>query len=125
MHAPSELLLDIRAEPHVRPEQDLRVRSMRLVYVAHHVDGVGRRAAVVGQSLDLRCRVDVHHDDTLRVALAPSGKLLGVDRRGERAAGVEVGDQHGLLGAQDRGCLGHEVNAAEHDRVAFGGGRLT
>ena len=118
VHAPAELLLDVGAEPHVGAEQDLGVRAVRLVDVAHDVDGVGRGAAVVGQRLDLGGRVDVHHDDALRVLRAPVGELLGVDRGGQRAAGVEVGDQHGLLGAQDRGGLGHEVHAAEDDRLA-------
>ena len=38
--------------------------------------------------------------------------------------GVEVGDQHGLLGAQDRGRLGHEVHAAEAITSAVAGGGL-
>ncbi len=46
---------------------------------------------------------------------------VGVDRVGERAAGAEVGDQDGLLRREDRGGLGHEVHAAEGDRVRVGG----
>ncbi len=45
-------------------------------------------------------------------------QLVGRDRRGERAAGVEVGDEDGLLRAEDRRRLGHEVDAAEDDRVS-------
>ena len=116
VHAPAELLLDVGAEPHVGAEQDLGVLAVGLVDVAHDVDRVGRGAAVVGQRLDLGGRVDVHHDDPVRVLRAPGGELVGVDRGRQRAAGVEVGDQHRLLGAQDRGRLGHEVHAAEDDR---------
>ena len=38
--------------------------------------------------------------------------------------GVEVGQQHGLLGREDRRRLGHEVDAAERDHVVGGSGRL-
>ena len=54
----------------------------------------------------------------------PGAQLVGVDRVGERAAGVEVGDQHLLLGREDRGGLGHEVDAAEGDHLGVGVGRL-
>ena len=50
----------------------------------------------------------------------PVAQLLGGDRVGQRAAGVEVGDQHGLVRAQDRGGLGHEVHAAERDHRRVG-----
>ena len=50
----------------------------------------------------------------------PVAQLLGGDRVGQRAAGVEIGDQHALVRAQDRGGLGHEVHAAEDDRVGVG-----
>ncbi len=73
VHAPAELLLDVGAEPHVGAEQDLGVGAVGLVDVAHDLDGVGRGAAVVGQRLDLGGRVDVHHDDPLRVA-APASR---------------------------------------------------
>ena len=53
----------------------------------------------------------------------PFAQLLGGDRIRQRAAGVGVGDQHALVGTQDRGRLGHEVHTAEDDRVAVGLGR--
>ena len=49
----------------------------------------------------------------------PRAELLGVDRRGERAAGGEIGEQHRLLRREHRGRLGHEVHAAEDDDVGF------
>ena len=57
----------------------------------------------------------------LRLPVAEGGRI---DRRGERAACLEVGDEHGLLRAQDRRGLGHEVDAAEQDRLGVGGCRL-
>ena len=48
----------------------------------------------------------------------------GRDRVRKRAAGIEIGDQHELPRAQDRRGLGHEVHAAEDDRLGVGGGRL-
>ena len=88
-----------------------------------HLDGVGRGAAVVGLGLDLGGRVDVHDDDRAGMRGLPVAQLLGGDRVGQRAAGVEVGDQHALVRAQDRGGLGHEVHAAEHDRLGVGARR--
>ena len=87
-------------------------------------DGVRRGHAVVGQRLDLGRRVDVHDRDRAGMLRLPGAQLLGGDRVGERAARVEVGDQDGLLGREDRGGLGHEVHAAEGDDVGVGGGRL-
>ena len=42
----------------------------------------------------------------------------------EAAAGVHVGQDHRLLGAQDLRGLGHEANAAERDHVGVGRRRL-
>jgi hypothetical protein len=46
----------------------------------------------------------------------PRPQLLAVDRLGEAAAGGGIGDQDGLVVGEDLGRLGHEVDAAEHDR---------
>ena len=40
------------------------------------------------------------------------------------AAGSEIGKEHGLRGRQDRGGLGHEVNAAKDDHLGLGPRRL-
>jgi hypothetical protein len=76
VHAPAELLLDVCPQPHVRAEQDLRVVSVRVVDVAHDLDRVGRGAAVVGQRLDLRGRVHIHHHHALRELRAPGRELF-------------------------------------------------
>ncbi len=52
----------------------------------------------------------------------PAAQLVGGDRVGEAAAGVEVRNQDLLVGREDRGRLGHEVDAAEDDRLRVGGG---
>jgi hypothetical protein len=119
VHAPVKLLLDVGTEPHVGAEQDLGVLAVRVVDVAHDLDRVGGRANVVSQRLDLSARVHVHHDHALWVLLLPRSELAEVDRVGQRAASVEIGDQHLLLRAQDRRRLGHEVHPAEHDHLAL------
>ncbi len=123
-HLAADRLLDVGAEEHVRAEEDLGVLAVRLVDVPHDGDGVRRRHAVVGLGLDLGGRVDVHHDDGAGVLGLPGAQLGRGDRVGQRAAGVEVRDQHGLLRAEDRRGLGHEVHAAEDDRLRVGGRRL-
>ena len=50
----------------------------------------------------------------------PLAKLLGVDRRGERAAGGEIGQQDALVRRENRRGLGHEVHAAEDDDLGLG-----
>ena len=130
-HSPSQTLdvaaglaRDVRAEPHVGAEQDLGVVAVLAEDVLHDLDRVRRRAAVVGLGLHLGGGVDVHHHDRARVLRLPGAQLVGGDRVGQRAAGVEVRDQHRLVGREDRGGLRHEVDAAEHDRVGAGLGRL-
>ena len=85
---------------------------------------VGGGAAVVRLGLHLGGGVDVHHHDGAGVLRLPGAQLVGGDRVGKRAAGLGVRDQHRLLGREDRGGLGHEVNAAEGDDVGVGGRRL-
>ena len=104
--------LDVGAEELVGEEQHLAVGGDRL----DHLDGVGRRAADVGLGLHLGGRVDVGDDDGARVLGLPGAQLVGGDRVGQRAAGVRVRHQHGLLGRQDLRRLGHEVHAGEDDR---------
>ena len=117
VHRAARALLDVGAEEHVGAEQDLGVLAVLAVDVLDDRDGVRRGDAVVGLGLHLGGRVDVHHDDRAGVPRLPRAQLLGGDRVGERAAGVGVGQQHRLVRAQDRGGLGHEVDAAEGDHV--------
>ena len=114
-HAPH-----VRAEEHVGEEEDLLVGRNRV----DDLDRVAGRAAVVALRLHLGRRVDVRDDDGARMLRLPLAQLLGVDRRGERAAGGEIRQQHGLLRRQNRRRLGHEVHAAEDDDVGVGLRRL-
>ncbi|PQM47514.1 hypothetical protein C1Y40_02279 [Mycobacterium talmoniae] len=106
------------AEELVGAEQHLTVG----VDGGDHVDGVRRGAAHVGERLDRGGGVDVGHHRGVGVLVLPSAQLLGGDRVGQRAPGPLVGDQHGLVRAQNLGGLGHEVHAAEHDGVLGGVG---
>ena len=118
------LALDEGAQPHVGAEEDLGLGAVLGPDVLDDLHRVGGGAAVVGLRLDLGRGVDVHDDQGAGVLGLPGAQLVGVDRVGQRAAGVEVGDQDRLLGREDRGGLGHEVDAAEGDHVGVGRGGL-
>ena len=60
----------------------------------------------------------------VRVRGAEGGELVGRAAVLEAAAGVHVGQDHGLLGAEDFRRLGHEANAAEGDHLGIGRRRL-
>jgi hypothetical protein len=120
-HRAPRALLDERAEEHVGAEQDLGVLAVLAVDVLDHRHRIGGGHAVVRLGLDLGRRVDVHHDDRAGMLGLPGAQLGRGDAVGERAARVGVGQQDGLLRAQDRGRLGHEVHAAEGDRLGVGG----
>ena len=109
---------DVRAEELVGQEQHLALGRDGL----DDLDRVGGRAADVGLGLHRGRGVDVADHDGVGVLGLPVPQLLGGDRVGQRAAGVRVGDQHGLVRGQDLGGLGHEVDPAEHDRRRLGGG---
>ena len=55
--------------------------------------------------------------------LEVSGQFLGRAGIAERAAGVEVGENHGLAGIDDFRSLSHEVDAAKSDDVGLRLGR--
>ena len=67
----------------------------------------------------------VHVGDHRRAGMLglPRPQLVGGDRRGQRAARLERGQQHGLLGREQLRGLRHEVHAAEHDDLGVGGRR--
>jgi hypothetical protein len=120
VHLAAGDLLDVGAEEHVGAEEDLGPVPVLAEDVLDHGDGVRRRDAVVGLRLDGRGRVDVHDHDGARVLGLPGTELARGDRVSQRAAGVRIGQQHGLPGREDRRRLGHEVHAAERDHVLGG-----
>ena len=78
---------------------------------------VGRGDHDVGHRLHRGRRVDVRDDRVARMRL---DELLERHRRAavrQRAARVQVGHQYLLVGAEDLGCLAHEMHAA-HDEEA-------
>ena len=60
----------------------------------------------------------------VRVRRAERRELVGRTAVLEAAAGVHVGQDHGLLGREDLCRLGHEAHAAEGDHIGIGRGRL-
>ena len=86
--------------------------------------GVARGAADVAFGLHRGRGVDIGHDRHARMTLAHQPDIGRGDRLGERAAGLEVGDQHGLFRVQQLRGLGHEMHAGQHDHVGVGARRL-
>jgi hypothetical protein len=66
----------------------------------------------------------VQHDDGVGVLLLERPHLLSRDHVGHLAASVRYGNEHGLVGAQDRCRLGHEVDAAKDHDVGLNVGSL-
>ena len=82
-----------------------------------HLHGVRRRAADVALRLHVGGGVDVGHDRHAGKTLAQQAHVVAGDGGGERAAGAQIRDQHGLVGIEDLRGLGHEMHAALHDDV--------
>ena len=66
-----------------------------------------------------RC-IYIGHDRHPRIPLAQRANVRCSNRIGQRTAGAEVRDKHGLAGVQQLGGLGHEVNACQYDNVGIG-----
>ena len=111
---------------HVGAEEEIGQEEDALVLGdgVDHVEHVAAGAAVVELRLHLRGGVDVAHRDVAGELRLPPAHVLRGDRGGERAAGLEVGQQHPLRGRQDRRGLRHEVHAGEHDHLGVRRGRL-
>ena len=112
-HRPTGHLREVPPQVLVGDEQDLFVGG----HAFDDLAGVATGHNPVAQALHRRGGVDV--GDGLKVA--PFRPQLGLERRqlvggatvGERAARLQVGQQHPLLRAQDLGRLGHEVHPGE------------
>ena len=103
----------VGAEEEVGEEEDALVRRDGV----DHVEHVAAGAAVVELRLHVGGRVDVAHRDVVRELRLPAPDVLGGHGRRERAAGLEVGQQHPLRGRQNRRGLRHEVDAREDDHL--------
>ena len=82
--------------------------------------GVARSAADVGFGFYRSRCIDIADDRHPRMALAHQPDVGCGDRRGERAAGLEIGDQHGFFRVQQFGRLGHEMDPGQHDHIGVG-----
>ena len=119
-HVAAHLAVDIAAEMLVGTEDDL------LVLRDLAQDLLGRRAGDddVAERLHLDRAVDVGQRDMVGMLRAEGCELLGRAAVLEAAAGVHVGQDHSLVGAQDLCGLGHEAHAAEGDHLGIGLRRL-
>jgi len=115
---PLQLLLEPGREVAVGGEDD------RVGDLAQDRLGRGGRDDDVGERLHGRRAVDVGGDGVARVLPEPLGEEGRRAAVGERAAGLEVGDDDRLLRGQDLRRLGHEVDAAERDDPLRGGQAL-
>ena len=119
-HVAAGLARQVAAEVLVGGEDDLLVRRQL------RDDLLGRGGGDDDVAVRLhRCRaVDVGQRDMVGVRGAEGGKFLRRTAVLQAASGAHVGEDHGLLRAQDLRHLGHEADAAEGDDVGIGLGRL-
>ena len=89
-----------------------------------HLHRVGAGAADVDLGLHLGGGVDVGDHRHAGIALLDQPYIGAGDRGGQRTAGAQVGDQHGLVGADHFRGLGHEQDAGLDDDRGVGLGRL-
>ena len=102
----------VAAEVAVRDEQDVALRER-----GDDAHGVGGGHAHVGPRLDLRRRVDVAgHRQVVAVLLARGVHCLAADHVRHRAVRRRVGHEHGLVGREQLGALGHEADARKDER---------
>ena len=90
----------------------------------HQIHRVTAGADQVAEGFHCRRAVDVAHGDVVWMLGAEGGKLLGRAGIRQRAAGLQIWQQHGFVRAEDLGGLRHEVNAAKNDHLGVGGGGL-
>ena len=115
-HLAAELAREIAAEVAIRTEDDLLVLRDLVE------DDRGRRTGDddVAERLHRRRAVDVGQRDMVRMRRAERRELVGRAAVLEAAAGIHVGQDHGLLRRQDFRGLGHEADAAKGDDFGIG-----
>ena len=105
---------DITGQEFVRDQNDL-VDAPFLRRPLHHLHGIGAGAADVGFGLHIGRGVHIGDHRQARMALFDQPHVSPGDRLGQRTAGLEVRDQHRLVGAEDFRGLGHEMHARLDD----------
>src|SRR3989442_6785053 len=78
------------------------------VQVAHDVESDCRGDHPAGTRLDRGARIGIDHNGALGVLVAESGAFTGPTTQIERAACIEVGHEHALLGIAAMRGLAHE-----------------
>ncbi len=114
--------VDVCSEVAVGTEYDFGVGGHRL----NDFQCIARCDEYVGEGLYADGGVDVGYYGVSGVIDDKSGEVVGVATVGKRASGVGVGEQDGLVGAEEFDGFGHEVHAAHHNGacVANSGGFL-
>ncbi len=111
--------------PHMGPEEEVGAEEDAAVLRDRidHLENVAAGAAVVQLGLHLGGRIHVADDHVAGKLRLPGPHIVSGDRRRERAARREIGEEHPLGRCQDRGRLRHEVHAAEDDHFGVGRSR--
>src|SRR5436309_13265278 len=114
LHLPSSPLLDKRTQEKVRKKQNLSISGNTI----HNLHSITGSADIIAISLNLRSRVNVRNNNSIRVILLPGPQLLPIDRRRQRTTSTKIRQQHRLLRRDYRRCLRHEMNPTENNHVS-------
>src|SRR5207249_11568990 len=80
LHLASSPLLDKRTQEKVRKKQNLSISGNTI----HNLHSITGSADIIAISLNLRSRVNVRNNNSIRVILLPGPQLLPIDRRRQR-----------------------------------------
>src|SRR2546428_12019994 len=106
LHLPSRPLLHKGPQEQIRKKEDFSISRNTV----DNLDRVTIGADIIALSLNLRRRVNVRDNNSLRMFVLPSPQLLPINRRRQRTTRTKIRQQHRLLRRDYRGCLGHEMN---------------
>ena len=112
-HVAPRNAVDVSPEVAVGSEDNFFVLRKTL----HNLLGIARSYHHVRHCLRGGRGVDVGNDRVVGVVVHKFGELLCRTAFGERAGGVEVGNEHRLFGAENFVGFTHKVHAAHHNHV--------
>src|SRR2546425_4343044 len=120
LHLPSRPLLHKGPQEQIRKKEDFSISRNTV----DNLNRVTRGADIVALSLNLRSRVNVRHNHSIRMLVFPSPQLLPINRRRQRTTSAKIWQQDGFLRGNYRSRLRHEMNPTEnnHVRRRFSGG---
>ena len=119
-HRPPCLFHDPRAEVFVRHEQNVFLLRRGL----DDFDRVAAGADDVAQGLHCCAAIDVSNRPEIGVGLLELRQLVGWTTFLQRAPCLLIRQHDDLVGVQDFGRFGHEMNPTEHDDIGWRCGRL-